>query len=135
MTNPDVPLRELSRDFIARLDGHDWESIDRRVAAGCTAHVGAQTLDRAAWMHFGKAFYGAFPDGAHRVVRQVVEGDTVVTVAEWSGTHQGDFMGIPATGRRVSFPLIVVDRFADGLIVEHWGQFDSAAMMRQLGVG
>jgi predicted ester cyclase len=51
-----------------------------------------------------------------------------------TGTHEGEFMGMPATGRTVDVPLIDVMRFADdGLVHEHWGVFDAMAMMQQLG--
>ena len=65
----------------------------------------------------------------------IVEGDKVVTRVRATGTHQGDFMGIPATGNRIDVPLIDIARIRDGKIAEHWGVMDGAAMMQQLGVG
>lgn len=64
----------------------------------------------------------------------IVDGDKVVLRFVWRGTHQGSFMGIPATGRKINVPGIIIYRLADNKIVEHWMQVDSAALMQQLGV-
>ena len=49
-------------------------------------------------------------------------------------SHGGGFMNIPATGQQIAVPGIIIYRIADGKIVEHWMQVDSAALMQQLGV-
>jgi hypothetical protein len=49
------------------------------------------------------------------------------------GTHKGEFMGIPPTGKSVSFGVIDIIRIAEGKVVEHWGLMDSMAMRQQLG--
>jgi predicted ester cyclase len=74
------------------------------------------------------------PPGREAVKDVIAEGDKVVARSTWSGTHQGEFMGIPATGKRVSFGVIDIMRFADGVVVEHWGQMDNLGMLQQLGV-
>ena len=51
-----------------------------------------------------------------------------------TGTHQGDFMGIPATGKKISMGEIHIVRIVNGKGVEHWGQADMMGMMQQLGV-
>jgi len=50
-----------------------------------------------------------------------------------TGTNTGSFMGIPPTGKHVSFTGIYIARIADGKIVEHWGEEDSVSMLQQLG--
>jgi len=122
----------LDRRFIELLDSQDWDAVRAHVSPSIRAHVGTRELDLDAWNGLGRLFYGAFPDGRHVIERQLADGDCVVTLAEWSGTHQGDFMGLAATGRKVRLPLILVDRFEDGRLVEHWGQFDSGALLQQL---
>lgn len=69
----------------------------------------------------------------------IVDGDKVVLRFSWRGTHQGNFMGIAATGRKIDVPGIIIYRLAkdknnETKIVEHWMQVDSAALMQQLGV-
>jgi predicted ester cyclase len=64
----------------------------------------------------------------------IAEGDKVVVRGTVHGTHKGDLMGIPPTGKRVEFPLIIIYRVTDGKIVEHWMVADQLSMMQQLGV-
>lgn len=51
-----------------------------------------------------------------------------------TGTHKGDFMGIPATGKHVSVTGITVDTFKDGKVVESWTNYDALGLLHQLGV-
>lgn len=50
-----------------------------------------------------------------------------------TGTHRGEYMGIPPTGRSVTYSEIIVFRFEDGRIAETWGVVDVLAQLRQLG--
>jgi predicted ester cyclase len=77
---------------------------------------------------------GAFPDGRHTFEDVIAEGDKVVTRGMFSGTHQGEIMGILPTGKQVAFSVIHIDRVIDGKVVEHWGQGDTMGLMQQLGV-
>ena len=64
----------------------------------------------------------------------LVSGDKVVARVRATGTQQGEFMGMPATGKSVDVQLIDIIRFGeDGLAREHWGLFDALGMMQQLG--
>ena len=65
---------------------------------------------------------------------QVAEGDKVVTRKTFNGTHKGDFMGIPATNKRVEFGIIDIMRVSNGRIAEHWAVADLMSMMQQIGV-
>ena len=64
----------------------------------------------------------------------IAEGDKVVTRKTLHGTHEGDFMGIPSTGKRVAFDVIDIVRYGNGQLVEHWNVVDQLGLMRQLGV-
>ena len=75
----------------------------------------------------------AFPDFKGTIEDILAEGDKVVVRMTWSGTQKGEFMGIPATGKSVSFGVIDIIRIAGGKLVEHWGQMDSMRLMQQLG--
>lgn len=79
-------------------------------------------------------YQAAFPDTVMTIEDQVAEGDKVVTRWTARGTHKGDLMGIPPTGKEVTVTGIDISRFADGKEVEHWGQFDLMGMMQQIGV-
>jgi steroid delta-isomerase-like uncharacterized protein len=79
-------------------------------------------------------FRTAFPDFNVSIDDMIAEGDKIVARTTWSGTQKGEFMGIPPSGKRVSFDVIDIIRISEGKGVEHWGVMDSSAMMQQLGV-
>jgi len=76
----------------------------------------------------------AFPDIHWAVDETVASGDKVVTRFTWTGTHQGTFLGIPATGRSVSVKGVVIDRLAAGRMADSRILMDNFTMMQQLGV-
>lgn len=76
----------------------------------------------------------AFPD-IHWVTHETISsGDKVVTRFTWTGTHRGDFLGIPATGRPVTVKGVVIDRLVNGLMTDSRILMDTFGMMMQLGV-
>ena len=76
----------------------------------------------------------AFPDIHFTIVDQVAEGDKVVTHWTASGTHKGEFKGIPATGKKVIFSAMDIDRVINGKVKECWTNVDELSLMKQLGV-
>ena len=112
-TNGDVSVNEeiMSPDFVDHEEGAPEDMAE-----------GIQML------------HTAFPDFKATIDDMVAEGDTVAVRGTWSGTHEGDFMGIPATGNSFSIQIFDFMRIEDGLIVEHWGITDIASMMMQLGI-
>lgn len=79
-------------------------------------------------------FRKAFPDFRAVVHDQVAESDKVVTRKTFLGTHEGEFLGIPPTGKEVAIELIDILRLADGKITDHWNVVDQLGLMQQLGV-
>ena len=75
-----------------------------------------------------------FPDYQTVIDDLVAEGDKVAARITMSGTNTGNFMGIPPTGKHVSFTGIYIARIANGKIVEHWGEEDAVSLLQQLGV-
>lgn len=76
----------------------------------------------------------AFPRYSLEPEDLFAEGDKVMLRFTLRGTHKGDFMGIPPTGRTVAVPGMIIYRIVNGKIAEHWMQMDNAALMHQLGV-
>lgn len=77
----------------------------------------------------------AFPDLRLAVEDVVADGTKVVARVRYTGTQQGEFQGMPATGKAVDVQLIDIFAFADdGRAREHWGVIDLMTMMQQLGV-
>ena len=83
---------------------------------------------------FFAAYMAAFPDLRMDAEDVLTSGDKVVARVRVTGTHQGEFMGMPPTGKNIDVQGIDIVRFGDdGLGCEHWGVFDAMKMMQQLG--
>jgi steroid delta-isomerase-like uncharacterized protein len=76
----------------------------------------------------------AFPDLHVTIDDLIEEGDKVVARQTVTGTHQGEYMGLPPTGKPVTYNEIFIVRFVNGRIAETWGVVDVLSQMKQLGV-
>jgi len=76
----------------------------------------------------------AFPDLQMTIVDSIAEGDKVVNRWTATGTHKGELMGIPPTGKQIEVTGTYTARIVGGKIVEEWGNMDALGMMQQLGV-
>lgn len=78
--------------------------------------------------------HAAFPDLRYTVEDLIAEGDKVAMRYRGQGTHQGEFRGVQPTGKEMSYTGILILRFADGKVVEHWAVADVLGIFQQLGV-
>lgn len=92
------------------------------------------TPDREGFKQFIKMVRDAFPDFHDTVEDLIAENDKVVLRVTCTGTHKGEFMGVPPTGKQVTVSAIAIYRFAGGKAVEHWNVTDRLSLMQQLGV-
>ena len=79
-------------------------------------------------------YLAAFPDAHFTLEDLIVEGDTVVVRQTLRGTHTGDLMGIPPTGKQVTATGIAITRVLNGKVVEQWANYDDLGLLQQLGV-
>ncbi len=124
------PVVSFYSDFDRGALAH-FDAVDRAFEATV---FGTTVLDWPGFVAFGQSFLDAFSDGRHEFDFVVAEGDTVATIGRYRGCHDGELMGVPATGNQVDFTVMHVDRVQDGRIVEHRGIGDINAMWAQLGV-
>jgi steroid delta-isomerase-like uncharacterized protein len=89
------------------------------------------TREGAKQLH--RTLFAAFPDLRMTIHDQAAEGDKVWTRKTASGTHQGEFFGIPATGKHVSWKIIDIMSIRNGKVTEHWVVADVLSLMQQLG--
>jgi len=80
-----------------------------------------------------KLFRNAFPDMRFNIEEQIAEGNKVTTRMTIHGTHHGDFMGIPASGKPVSFSAISIWEVADGKLLQERVNWDALGALQQLG--
>jgi steroid delta-isomerase-like uncharacterized protein len=125
----------VSRRFNELFDQGDMTGMEALVAPNCVAHQpGMPPLDREGFKQVGHVFLSAFADSQTVIEDQIAEGDKVFSRGVWSATHKGEFNGIPATGKRFTISIMVMDHILNGQIVEHWAQPDLLGLLQQLGI-
>ena len=87
-----------------------------------------------AYKQFLSMYMTAFPNLHFTIEDMIAEGDTVVARFTTRGTHQGNLMGIPPTGKQVSGTGMFIDRIVNGKAVEQWGNSDTLGLLQQLGI-
>jgi steroid delta-isomerase-like uncharacterized protein len=107
------------------------------LAADFVEHEQLAGLDptREGVLAFFRMLRAAFPDMRFGVEDVIASGNKVVARVRVTGTHQGEFTGIPATGKSIDAQLIdIMGMGDDGLCHEHWGVMDQLTLLQQLGV-
>ena len=129
--------KALYQKFIAEVIGKkDLAVLDKLVAPNFVDHnpIPGTPATREGMKQGISMLFSAFPDLQSPITFLVAEGDLVVGHHTTTGTHQGEFMGIPATGKKIQVDEIHIVRIVNGKAVEHWGLLEDMAMMQQLGV-
>ncbi len=124
------------RSFYGLISAGDIDGFGALLADDFHEHEETPGLapDKDGVLQFFRMYRAAFPDLRMEPEDVVASGDKVVARVRATGTHQGEFMGMPATGKSIDVQLIDIMRFGDdGLAHEHWGIVDTMAMMQQLG--
>ena len=126
----------LARRYLDAIDRGDLAALDQVLSPDYRYHLpgSPEPLDREGHRQFLTAFYAACPDLSHTVEDMIAEGDRVATRATDRGTHRGELMGIPPTGKQVTWTETHIGRYRDGKLVEHWADIDQLGMLQQLGV-
>lgn len=118
------------------INGKNLDALSQLVAEDFIEHVPfpGQGPGREGLKVTIRAFLQAFPDIVWTTHEQVAEGDNVVSRFTWTGTHRGEFLGVPATGRQVTVWGVLIDVVRDGKMVESRIIMDTLGLMQQLGV-
>jgi steroid delta-isomerase-like uncharacterized protein len=127
---------KLERVPLEILNQGRYELIDEIYAPDFVEHYEQPGVPptREGFKQFAMAYRAAFPDLHYTVEDAIEAGDKIVHRLTASGTMKGDFLGMPATGKRATWSEIHIGRVADGLLVEHWGLVDQLGLFVQLGV-
>ena len=131
---PEDP-KSLMRRFYDGINAGDVAVIDELVADEVVEHKEFPGIEpgKEGVKQFFAMFRAAFPDLRMEPHEMLADGDLVCARVITTGTHQGEFMGIPPTGRRIETAMVDIVRTRDGQFAEHWGVADMMAMMQQLG--
>ena len=128
-------VKALTRRFYSEVSAGNLDVCDELVADDFVDHEEFPGIssDKAGVKQFFAMLRAAFPDVRVEPQEVFAEGELVCARAIMTGTHQGEFMGAPATGKRIEVQLIDILRVRDGQAREHWGLMDAMTMMQQLG--
>jgi steroid delta-isomerase-like uncharacterized protein len=134
-------MSEENKAVARRIDAEVWnegrlEVIDELVAGdyvSTVVGVPEQIRGPQGFREFVVTYRTAFPDLHISIDEQIAEGDIVVTRWTGTGTHEGELMGIPATGKQVTTAGINIDRIAGGKLVAGWALFDQLGLLQQIG--
>ena len=129
--------KAVARRVFEAWESGDLDALDDVIAPDAVDHdpynphgrEGLEGLKRMISM-----YREAFPDVSFEIEDQLAEGDKVATRWKASGTHQGELMGTPPTGKSSTVTGIGIDRIENGKIVEAWGNWDTLGMFQQLGL-
>ena len=122
--------------WIDGLNRGDVSVADQVFAADCVIHINGspdRNLDVAGFKQMVTGLLAAFPDLRFTIEDQFVAGNRIAFRWVAEGTNSAPLGNAPATGRHVRVDGIILDRVADGRVVERWEQWDQAGMMQQLG--
>jgi steroid delta-isomerase-like uncharacterized protein len=116
--------------------GGDWALFDELFADDFVDHTPqpATTADKPGVLTLYQRLRTAFPDFTPEIKWQSATGDLVTTYKIYRGSHDGEFLGIAPTGKKIEIETVDVMRVIDGRITEHWGVANLLKMMTQLGV-
>lgn len=114
---------------------HNLDAVNDLFDRNMVDHLGQPGLSAVeGFKRFYSGLLAAFPDLKCVIHNEVAEGDKVATHKTFHGTHKGEFMGMPPTGKKIAIDVMDIFRIAGGKMVEHWAVQDSAGLMEQLGV-
>ena len=128
--------KRVVRQFFEAFDLHDTERMDQLVSStNYSFHFsGMPPMDWNGHKQFIIAVTNAFPDVHHDIVDMVAEGEDKVAIRVINtGTHKGEFQGIPPTDKQVSFTAMDILTIIDGKVTEEWATADMMGLMQQIG--
>jgi len=127
--------KALANRVVDGINQKNLSVFDEVIAADAVDHAAPPGMPptRETAKQFLGMLVAAFPDFHYTVEFTVAEGDRVAQRLNASGTMQGEFLGMPPSGKQATWTETHVSRFADGKLVEHWASIDQAGMLQQLG--
>lgn len=126
--------RAMQRLYDEAISQGKTEVADEIIAPDAVDHENPGVAGPAALKQFVTTFRAAFPDMKVTMDDAIVEGNQIAARFTMTGTHKGEFQGVPATGKSVTIGGIDIVRFEGGMAAEHWGYTDQLGLMQQLGV-
>lgn len=128
--------KTIARRYIEELwNKKNLNEIDKLVSDDFVNHssLPGMSPDREGLKQFISFSGATFPDGHYTIEDMIAENDKVMIRGSFKGTHRGEFMGVPGTGKVITMTWINVLRMKDGKVAERWMKYDEINMMSQFG--
>ena len=124
----------VARSFYEAYNGGDLQgAFDAYISQDLINHTNGGAMNREVWMQSDLAARAAMPNQTMRILGQAADGEKVYTHWVLEGTHtDGEFLGVPASGRATRLEAVAVDVVRNGQIVEHNAVGDFSALMAQI---
>lgn len=126
--------KSLIRNYVETWNQGDLQKLSEYWSPNMVHHTRTKSHGLEEVKNIVGSFMNAFPDLRWNIDDIVAEGDRVVTRMTAQATNTGSYMGLPATGKKITCAVMGIARVDDGKIAEHWGVTDELAMMAQLGL-
>ena len=128
--------KELIRNYFEELDSGNVEILMEAFAPNALIYYpsNAKPMSREEESEFHKIVFRAFPDSYHGIEELISAGDKVIVRMLFTGTHKGEFQGIPPTEKKIEVSVMLIFRIEDGRVVELRREVDMLGLMMQLGM-
>jgi steroid delta-isomerase-like uncharacterized protein len=134
-------VEEQNRALVSRMweawnkrDFEAWKEMHAPEYLYYSPSNSAKPLSREETIEMGKSFFVGFPDAISKIEEPTALGSRVISIWIMTGTHEGEFAGIPPTGNKIECSGIMVTQIENGIIVEDKEEADMLTLMQQLGM-
>ena len=129
--------KQLVREYFKAFLAADEAWWNKHIAPSFRRHdpgLPFEVVGPAGVKKLAEALLPGIPDMQLPIADLVAEGEKVLARLSVKGTHAGDLMGVPATGRTIDIGVLDLFQIRDGKLIEHWALLDNLGLMRQIGV-
>jgi predicted ester cyclase len=124
--------KALVRRVIEHWNRRELDAYFELLAPEYVEHLPTGDISLEQLKHYAPKFFAAFPDISITINDMVAEGDKVAVLVNWKATHQGEYMGIPPTGKKIDITVAMMIKIVGGKWVEFWNVTD-IRLAQQLG--
>jgi steroid delta-isomerase-like uncharacterized protein len=125
--------KALVRRVVELWNRRDMDAFFKLLAPEYVEHLPTGDISLEQLKRYAPRFFAAFPDIRIIINDMVAEGDKVAVLVNWKATHQGEYMGIPPTGKKIDIAVAMIIKIVGGRWVEFWNVTD-IRLAQQLGV-
>ncbi|NLK36594.1 MAG: ester cyclase [Epulopiscium sp.] len=129
-------LQKVKHFYEHIVSNHLLHELPEYIAENCTVRIGEESIPAGieGMKQHLEDVRKTYPDLKMTIIRQYVDGDMVISEFLMEGTHQGEWMGMKPTGKKLQMTGVDIDKIVDGKIVEHGGAVNTFEALIQAGI-